>query len=134
MDLLTRLRRCCQQRELGIREESGLTEAEHACLNAITAPERLSVGVLCDRMGLSRSRGGRVVDRLVQRGLLERRAAGGDRRVSHVIVTSEGRALQRRVSECIDACEAALHRRLNESQTRAAQSGLAVMLEAMEER
>ncbi len=133
MDLLTRLRRCCQQRELGIRRESGLTEAEYVCLNAIAAEEQLTVGALCERMGLSKSRGGRVVDRLVQRGLLERSAVGNDRRVSRVAVTPAGQIVQRQVSECVDACEAALHRRLNESEHRTAQSGLALMLEALEE-
>jgi len=133
MDLLTRLRRCCQQREVGIRRESGLTEAEYGCLNAIAAEEVLTVGALCERMGLSKSRGGRVVDRLVQRGLLERSAIGGDRRVSQVAVTSAGRVVQRKVTECVDACEAALRSRLSESEKRAAQSGLALMLEALEE-
>ena len=133
MDLLTRIRRCCQQRELGIRRESGLTEAEYTCLNSINAEERLTVGALCERMGLSKSRGGRVVDRLVQRGLLQRSAVGTDRRISQVAVTSAGRVVQRKVSECVDACEAALRGRLNESEKHAAQSGLALMLEALEE-
>lgn len=133
MDLLTRLRRCCQQRELGIRHESGLSEAEYTCLNAIGADEELTVGALSHRMGLSKSRGGRVVERLVQRGLLERRAAGGDRRVCQLVVTDTGRQLQHKVTECIDACEATLHRRLSQTQRAEAQSGLALMLEALEE-
>ena len=133
MDLMTRLRRCCQERESSIREESGLGEAEYACVNAIAPGEQLMVGELCARMGLSKSRGGRVVDHLVQRKLLERRADADDRRVAHVRVTARGRAVQRRVSDCVDACETALRRKLNPTQQRAAHNGLALMLAALEE-
>jgi len=128
------LRKCCQQREMSIRRQSGLTEAEVACLTALGPEEGLSVGELSARMGLSKSRGGRVIDRLVRRRLVDRRGHGDDRRVAEVVVTAAGRAVQQRLGECVDACEAALRQRLTRAEQRAAISGLALMITALEDR
>lgn len=132
MDLVMRLDRCCHARELQIREAAGLTEAEYACLNAVRPDERLSVGTLSDRMGLSKSRGGRVVERLVQRKLLDRHSQDEDRRIAEVTLTAAGRTIQRQINECMEACEAALRRRLSRPQQRTAQTGLMLMINALE--
>jgi DNA-binding MarR family transcriptional regulator len=48
---------------------------------------------LADAMGLSLSRVSRVLDRLEQRGLVERRCCPGDARATNVVLTDAGAAL-----------------------------------------
>lgn len=52
-----------------------------------------SMGVLCDRLEISESAGTALVDRLVARGLVERRADPTDRRVVRIAAGEAARAM-----------------------------------------
>jgi DNA-binding MarR family transcriptional regulator len=54
----------------------------------------LSMRELADRLGCDASNVTGIVDRLEERGLLERQVLPGDRRVKRLVLTEEGRALR----------------------------------------
>lgn len=75
-----------------------VTQVEYDVLYTLSkAPDGLSMaelnrGILMTQGGLSK-----LVARLEQRGLIERRPVPGDRRATCLLLTTDGRAVQRRV-------------------------------------
>lgn len=67
-----------------------------ALLVAGAAP--LTVGQVAEALAISSSHCGRLIDRLVQRGLLDRMHSPTDRRICRLVPTKAGRALDKRVS------------------------------------
>ncbi|GAA1093422.1 MarR family winged helix-turn-helix transcriptional regulator [Nocardiopsis composta] len=70
----------------------------HAVLLRVIAHQPVStVGEIAEALGRSRSRTSRLIDQLVNRGLVARGEDGADRRIRRVRLTEEGRALLRRI-------------------------------------
>ena len=53
--------------------------------------EGLRPSVIADKRRLSRSGATRLIDRLVEKGIIERRSCGADGRVSNIVLAEEGR-------------------------------------------
>ena len=70
--------------------EVGVTMAQAKVLYVIAAAETLRMSELAARLGVSMSTASGVVDRLVEVGLLERRADAADRRQVIVALTDGG--------------------------------------------
>lgn len=70
----------------------GLTPTQALALRDLDDPT--SMGILAATLRCEPSTATAVVDRLVERGLVERVAAPGDRRVRRVVLTPAGRALR----------------------------------------
>jgi DNA-binding MarR family transcriptional regulator len=83
----------------------GLTAAQADALTVIGAAGPLSLKELGELLIAEAGHPSRLVDRLVEAGFVERRAAGEDRRRVVLSLTSRGRRLEKRVH---DAREAAL--------------------------
>jgi DNA-binding MarR family transcriptional regulator len=81
--------------ELGAK----LTPSKVRALALIGESGGLRIGELADRVGVDDTTATRMVDRLEELGVAERRAAEGDRRATLVDLTDEGRALMRGVAE-----------------------------------
>jgi DNA-binding MarR family transcriptional regulator len=64
-----------------------LTGAQRSVMQAIFHSEGLSLKELSNRVGLSHSTLSGIVDRLVARGMLERRVNTTDRRLNNIVVT-----------------------------------------------
>ncbi|MFD7862853.1 MarR family winged helix-turn-helix transcriptional regulator [Streptomyces sp. NPDC059783] len=97
MELIGRINRCSallQQAEDAPLREAGLTRAEFDLLGAVRRTDRaLTPGELARE---TFSSGAAVTKRLrvlQERGLVDRRSDARDRRVAHVHLTEEGRAL-----------------------------------------
>ena len=89
-----------RQLEAELVAEEGMTLAEFDVLAQLqTAPEhRLRMNELSDHVRLSPSGITRLVDRMVEAGLVERGPCPTDRRVTWAILTAAGRARLRRAS------------------------------------
>ena len=75
----------------------GITAAQADALVVIGAAEPVSLKDLGDLLIAEAGHPSRLVDRLVAAGLVERRAAGDDRRRVELSLTAAGRKLERRV-------------------------------------
>ena len=69
----------------------------------MAADEALGAGALSRRMGLSASRGSRVIDGLVRRGLLLRRVDDEDRRAALVTLSAKGRNVKQGMDGCLSS-------------------------------
>jgi DNA-binding MarR family transcriptional regulator len=78
-----------------LQASHGLSLPEHEVLVRLYSEpnRRLRMHVLADLLLLSRSGATRLVERLVERGLLTRGAATSDRRVIYAVLTDEGARL-----------------------------------------
>lgn len=110
IQLVFQLKQQCDLVEEGLRSSLDLSAAEFQVLRLVGA-ETLSCGDYAARTGRSASRVTRVVDGLVQRGLV-RRVAGADRRTMMLELTEAGRALQAEIVACETACDRRLRERL----------------------
>jgi DNA-binding MarR family transcriptional regulator len=81
--------------ELGAK----LTPSKVRALALIGESGGLRIGELADRVGVDDTTATRMVDRLEELGVAERRGAEGDRRATLVGLTDEGRGLMRGVAE-----------------------------------
>ena len=81
-----------------LRDEE-LTIAQIAALHLIDQARSMRAMALSDSVGLSPSAASRMIDSLVQRGLLERTEDGDDRRAKVLSLTSAGRSFLDRISE-----------------------------------
>jgi len=80
--------------ELGAK----LTPSKVRALALIGESGGLRIGELADRVGVDDTTATRMVDRLEELGVAERRGAEGDRRATLVDLTDEGRELMRGVA------------------------------------
>src|SRR5690242_18478527 len=70
---------------------SDLSRREIAVLKAVADQERSTMSELTESLGMACSSATGVVDRLVERGLIERARPADDRRTVHVSLTRRGR-------------------------------------------
>jgi len=77
----------------------GLTGAQADALVVIGQAEPLSLGELGELLIAEAGHPSRLVDRLVEAGLVDRRPAAGDRRRIELSLSRRGRGLQKRVLE-----------------------------------
>ncbi|MHB1261176.1 MAG: MarR family winged helix-turn-helix transcriptional regulator [Thermoplasmatota archaeon] len=81
----------CQLRNHLSESNSGLTVAQFRCLKMVQRNTDVSLGDLADANGVSAPAMSKLVDGLVEAGLLERRASTDDRRRIELTVTAAGK-------------------------------------------
>jgi DNA-binding MarR family transcriptional regulator len=133
MELIIRLKHCCEERESGIVRRAGLTPAEYACLRALPGDGKVAAGLVATRMRLSPSRGSRVVDALVRRGLVLRTTSTRDRRSIDLSLSNGGRAVRRTIDAALTSCDRQIRSRLKATELARAAGGLRLLLRALEE-
>jgi len=133
IESILRLKHCCEMQEAKIVATAALSPAECVCLRETPSAASIDAGSLCLRMRLSPSRGGRVIESLVQRGLLARQTHANDRRVCLVTLTKRGRARQRRLDASFVACDAKLGAKLSPRERHDIDLALGALLRALEQ-
>jgi DNA-binding MarR family transcriptional regulator len=89
--------------------ELGLTPGHMKALLSLDADEAAPMGTLASRFACDASTMTWLVDRLEERGLVERRAMPGDRRVKAVALTKTGQAMKRDLERRLFEPPAAIH-------------------------
>ena len=97
--VMMHLLKASSQDVFGAVGELDLSMTQVKLLHVAESEHDLSLKDLAQRLGLSLGAASRAVDGLHQRGLLERREDGLDRRVKRVSATAEGRAIVARLNQ-----------------------------------
>lgn len=98
-DLMQGLLRSSRQRFLAIAQEFELSPPQIAALRALDPQRPVAMSELAGRLCCDNSNVTGIVDRLEDRGLVERRSAEHDRRVKMLVVTEDGAELRERLCE-----------------------------------
>jgi DNA-binding MarR family transcriptional regulator len=130
-ELIITLMKKCQLTEEKIRQDFGLSTAEYNGLLAINANEKMLCRTFSIKMGLSTSRGSRVIDRLTRKGYLKGEAIPGDRRTLQISMTRKGRVLKRQIVEKMDECENKMLSSLSAKQRADVRGALEILAELM---
>lgn len=84
---------------LALLRAQGLTPGHLKALSVLDANEPRSMSALADAMSIDASQVTWLVDRLEERGLVERRTVPTDRRVKTIAITEEGLAFRRELMD-----------------------------------
>ena len=130
MPLLMKLRCCCEDNQREACDLVGLSMSEFAGLSALETGEKIAGAELAARVRLSPSRCSRVIDRMVDRGLVSREQCPNDRRAIRVSLTTQGAKLKRNLGDQMAACERKILAKLTADQIRDVVRCLNILLEA----
>jgi DNA-binding MarR family transcriptional regulator len=108
VNLIFELKFTCQAKEESIREELKLSPSEYRGLLSISPGEIKSCMQMSNMMGLSKSRGSRVIDKLIEHGYLTEAEADSDKRVYNVKLTLKGQNAIKRINAVMSECERAI--------------------------
>jgi DNA-binding MarR family transcriptional regulator len=105
LEVIFALKSKCCSKEDKIREELNLSPAEFKGLLSIEPGVIVPCKVLSQKMGLSVSRGSRVIEKLMKSGYMEEVKTNGDRRVMNVTLTKKGINTQKKIMKILQDCE-----------------------------
>ena len=88
-----------RETQMAIARDLGLTPGHMKAMLALDAAEGVPMGELAAVLACDASNATWLVDRLEERGLVERRPYPGDRRVKAVVLTEEGAKLRALLTE-----------------------------------
>lgn len=130
-ELVIKIKQQCQKTEEKIRREFNLSSAEYNGLLAIKPQEAVLCHVYSQKMGLSPSRGSRVIDKLVKRDYLVAEKVTGDRRSTQVSLTKQGIALHKKIKQRMKNCEKKLLAHFSVRQQRNLAKALGALAEVL---
>ena len=125
LDAIPRL--MCDLRNELAASGSSLTVAQFRCLKMVHRGADVSLGDLADANGVSAPAMSKMVDGLVENGLLERRPAADDRRRLHLTVTAAGKRRLEAVGDRLKAKLADSLSSLSAAELAALERGLATL-------
>lgn len=116
VNLIFQLKSVCISKEDSIREELGLSPAEFRGILSLVPDSEIPGNILSRKMGLSVSRGSRVIDKLYNSGYLKLNQDEADKRVVTVSLSEKGINVQRRIYQMLDECEKSLMKKMTEEE------------------
>lgn len=125
-DILELKKRCDFIQQIG--STYGLSEREVDCVFKIASHEDITSKDLSHLLGLSPSRGSRVVNHLVQRGFIEVSHDDQDRRSNKLSLSDNGRVCYQDILKQKRLCEQRLIEQLTESQRETVLKGLGLLM------
>ncbi len=108
VELIFELKFTCMSKEESIREELKLSPSEYRGLLTIQPQQVVSCMQMSNDMGLSKSRGSRVIDKLIESGYLKEAKNDGDKRVFNVKLTPKGLNAIKKINNVMSECENAI--------------------------
>jgi DNA-binding MarR family transcriptional regulator len=126
-ELILSVKRKCAATEEIVQKELGLSQAELHGILSIGADDRLPGSTFSAKMGLSVSRGSRVLQRLVVKKLARTHVNTEDRRSLTVSLTPRGAAMQEKARERMMACERRITAALSANQVSAIKQSLQLL-------
>lgn len=122
--LIIELKRGCMEDEEKIRTICNVSLAEYKGIMEIEAGERISCNILSKKMGLSPSRGSRIIDSLVRKGYILRIANPEDRRSFVISLSSKGAKIRKHIEQERNNCEKRIRKIFSEKEVELIQEGL----------
>ncbi len=108
VELIFELKFTCMSKEESIREELNLSPSEYRGLLSINPGEVASCMQMSNTMGLSKSRGSRVIDKLIASGYLKEAKNDGDQRIFNVKLSPKGLIAIKKINSVMSDCENAI--------------------------
>ena len=131
IDYVFQLKKKCLMEEAAIGNEVGLSPSENHCIESVLPGESLSGNTVSERMGLSPSRGSRVIDHLISKGLLLRMEDPDDRRTNVITVTEKGADFRQRLEHAKRSCENKITMNMESEQIEQIKQGLKILVDAL---
>ena len=105
LEAITLLKNSCILNDDRIRNELKLSPAEFNGIMSLDKGEKITCQSLSGKMGLSVSRGSRVIGKLLSKGYFKDEQLKNDKRCSMISLTHEGVRAKQKINEIIDSCE-----------------------------
>jgi len=105
INLIFELKYSCLAKEEKIIKELDLSPAEYRGILSIVPGSEIACNILSRKMGLSVSRGSRVINKLIINGYLKENQSKTDQRVTNVELTAKGIKTQRKIHNLLEDCE-----------------------------
>jgi len=106
-------------KEEKIIKELGLSPAEYRGILSIVPGSEIPCNILSRKMGLSVSRGSRVIDKLINNGYLKEFRSKSDQRVTNLELTLKGIKTQRKIHNLLEDCEQTILKNMTEHELEA---------------
>lgn len=116
VEMIFELKFACLSKEESIRDKLGLSPAEYRGIISLQPGEVVSCMRLSNAMGLSKSRGSRVVDKLIKNGYLKEAKKEEDKRIFNVKLTKSGEKALKEISIVMKECESAILKNVPKSE------------------
>jgi len=124
VDLIIELKKDCMIDEEQIRTLCNISLAEYKAVMEISAIEKITCNVLSKKMGLSPSRGSRIIDGLVRKKLLIRTTNPEDRRSFILSLSSKGAKIKDDIERERNNCEKRIREKLSAREVDLIKEGL----------
>ncbi len=112
IDLIVELKRSCLEDEQQIRTICNITLAEYKGITEIGIEEQITCNALAKKMGLSPSRGSRVIEKLVRKGYFLRKTHPRDRRSFVLSLSPKGIGIKKQIEREKKYCESRIKKNL----------------------
>ena len=124
IDLIIELKKGCMEDEEHIRTICNISFAEYKGIMGIDLEESITCNALSQKMGLSPSRGSRIIDNLVRKGYLLRMVNPADRRSFVVSLSFKGAKIRKQIKQERNNCEKRIIKSFSEKEVELIKEGL----------
>jgi len=128
MDLIMELKKGCLEDEEQIRTLCNVSLAEYRAVIEIDTTERITCNVLSKKMGLSPSRGSRIIDGLVRKKYLVRMTNLEDRRSFVLSLSPKGTKIKEQIKRERNNCEKRIREKLSTKELDLIEEGLELVI------
>jgi len=128
MDLIIELKKGCMENEEQIRTLCNISLAEYKAVMEIDTTERIICNVLSKKMGLSPSRGSRIIDGLVRKKYLIRMTNSEDRRSFVLSLSPKGTKIKEQIERERNNCEKRIREKLSAKELDLIEEGLELVI------
>jgi DNA-binding MarR family transcriptional regulator len=132
IDLVIALKHSCMTKEDSIREEFSLSPAEYRGILSVNPGESVKGNELSEKMGLSVSRGSRVIEMLTKKGYLKRSGNSSDRRCVTIALADKGLKVKNKIDKMLDQCEREFESKIPKSEIKSFINSLDKLTEILE--
>lgn len=130
-ELILSVKRKCQSNEDRIQKELQISQGEFNGLICLSPDDSILASHFADRMGLSASRGSRVLYKLSSNGYVHTAARPDDRRSMSVCLTPSGIKMKKEIQKRMQACESRICSSLSEKQVSNIKNALMILDQAL---
>lgn len=128
---LTILKNNCSAHLDKIRIKMKLSPSEFNGIISIDRNEKLTCQDLSNKMGLSPSRGSRVINKLISKGYLKEERNQLDKRCNFISLTADGLKVKKKIDGLFNECEAELQSKLTKDELKELMSSLKKLIKIL---
>lgn len=128
---ITQLKEKCLLTEEQFRDCSNLSPSEYTAMLSIDEGEAIKSNEFSLKMGLSPSRGSRVIDKLIARDLIKSRKVRTDKRAIRLSLTESGVELRKKLDNLKCHCNDKIHEKFSDDEIAEIEASLDKLLSVL---